>query len=200
VGGAAQAFVGILVVACLFAAGPAQGAAPGGSASVPTATVSGRVTVDGVPFTGGKVPYGSLVDLVHGTITIKTDVGTLHAAGVPHVTAAFVLRRIRLHGRPYVELRLAKGNFGVCPKQKGAGGSKAAKRVVRALWSKGKGHFRTRGRFAAATVRGTHWRTDDRCDGTWTHVKAGVVDMTDFRTGKTVAVRAGHTFLVHPNS
>ena len=57
------------------------------------------------------------------------------------------------------------------------------------------GRFRTRGRYSAGTVRGTIWDTIDRCDGTLTIVHRGTVDVTDFRTRKTVAVHAGHQFL-----
>jgi len=107
-----------------------------------------------------------------------------------------VLLRTTVTGKPYVELRLAGGNFGVCPKRTTA--TAPATTVVRALWGNGKGNFQTRGRFAAATVLGTHWLTDDRCDGTWTKVVAGVVQITDFVNHSTVAVPAGHTFLVRP--
>jgi hypothetical protein len=58
-----------------------------------------------------------------------------------------------------------------------------------------KGRFRTTGRFAAATVRGTDWGVRNRCDGTLTVVRAGVVVVTDFRLHKTVVVSAGHTYL-----
>ena len=58
-----------------------------------------------------------------------------------------------------------------------------------------KGRFRTTGRFSAATVRGTDWGVRDRCDGTLTVVRQGVVLVTDFRLHTTVAVRAGQTYL-----
>jgi len=67
-------------------------------------------------------------------------------------------------------LRLVKGDFSVCPKRKPNSASRAAARVVRALWGDGKGQFRTRGQYASATVRGTRWLTADRCDGTFTRV------------------------------
>ena len=57
------------------------------------------------------------------------------------------------------------------------------------------GKFRTKGRYSAATVRGTFWETEDRCDGTLTIVKRGSVNVQDFRTRKTIIVRAGHSFL-----
>ncbi|HYM57271.1 MAG TPA: hypothetical protein VES79_04850 [Solirubrobacteraceae bacterium] len=53
-------------------------------------------------------------------------------------------------------------------------------RRVRRLWGDGKGRFRTRGRYSAATVRGTRWLTEDRCDGTLTRVSRGVVEVEDF--------------------
>jgi len=51
---------------------------------------------------------------------------------------------------------------------------------VRRLWGDGKGRFRTRGRYSAATVRGTRWLTEDLCDGTLTRVSRGEVEVEDF--------------------
>lgn len=186
----------IALLAASVWSGQAVGAAPGAGSTTPTATATGQVTVNGVAFTGGRIPFGSLVDVTHGSVTITTSVGTLRTAGTGHVTAAYVLLPARVGGEPYVELRLAKGNFGICPTPKGSVKSSSPK-VVRALWGNGKGNFETVGRFASAAVRGTHWLTDDRCDGTWTHVVTGTVDMIDLRTGKSVAVQQGHTDLVY---
>ena len=61
--------------------------------------------------------------------------------------------------------------------------------------SDNKGKFRTTGRYSAATERGTFWETEDRCDGTLTIVKRGTVNVDDFKTRKTIIVRAGHSFL-----
>jgi hypothetical protein len=44
-------------------------------------------------------------------------------------------------------------------------------------------------------VRGTIWLTEDRCDGTLTRVKRGVVAVQDFGTRKTKLVRAGKSYL-----
>jgi len=57
------------------------------------------------------------------------------------------------------------------------------------------GRFQTRGRNAAATVRGTTWRLQDRRDGTLTTVTKGVVAVRDFRLRRTVLVRAGQSYL-----
>jgi hypothetical protein len=59
------------------------------------------------------------------------------------------------------------------------------------LRASARGHFRTIGRYSAATVRGTVWQTVDRCDGTLTVDTEGVVDTT---TGTlTFALRPGQT-------
>ena len=68
-------------------------------------------------------------------------------------------------------------------------------RVLGLLRGTAKGRFRTAGRFAAATVRGTDWGVRDRCDGTLTVVRTGVVVVSDFRLHKNVIVRAGQTYL-----
>jgi len=59
----------------------------------------------------------------------------------------------------------------------------------------GKGSFRTRGRNAAATVRGTRWGTQDRCDGTLVIVQRGRVSVRDLVRHRTVLVSAGHAYL-----
>jgi ferric-dicitrate binding protein FerR (iron transport regulator) len=48
---------------------------------------------------------------------------------------------------------------------------------------------------AAATVRGTKWRVQDRCDGTLTTVTRGVVAVRDFRLRRTILVTAGQSYL-----
>lgn len=70
-----------------------------------------------------------------------------------------------------------------------------SQRLLGLLRGTAKGRFRTTGRFAAATVRGTDWGVRDRCDGTLTVVREGVVVVRDFRLKKNIVVPAGHTYL-----
>ena len=72
---------------------------------------------------------------------------------------------------------------------------RGAKSVLGGLWGNGKGKFRTDGKYSSATVRGTIWLTQDRCDGTLTRVKRGIVSVRDFKRRKTVSVKAGHSYL-----
>ena len=73
--------------------------------------------------------------------------------------------------------------------------AKVSKRTIRRLRAKAKGRFRTRGRRSAATVRGTSWWTEDRCDGTLTKVQSGKVAVRDFGRRKTIVVRRGQRYL-----
>jgi Divergent InlB B-repeat domain len=73
-----------------------------------------------------------------------------------------------------------------------AAGLQTTKR--RKLWGSGKGKFRTKGRYSSATVRGTKWYVEDRCNGTLTKVAKGVVGVQDFVRKKLVLVDAGHEY------
>ena len=161
----------------------------------PSATVSDSVTVNGKPFQGGRIGYGATVDVTRGAVTLTTPTGTVKLTGNHKLTSAFVLSKSTVGGKPVTLLRLAKGNFSVCRKRKARRAAPGpSKQVVRELWGNGKGLFVTRGRYAAAAVRGTHWLTVDRCDGTLTKVVRGVVQVTDLVAHRTVTVRAGHSY------
>jgi hypothetical protein len=154
------------------------------------------VLVNGRPFTGGQVPYNSTVDVTRGRLALRTDTGTITLNGAGQVPAAFVLRRRTDRGRPVVELSLARGNFAACPRRRTRSASQASPTAtVRQLWGNGRGRFRTRGRYAVATVRGTNWVTADRCDGTLTRVRQGVVQVQDIPRRRVVTVRAGGSYL-----
>jgi hypothetical protein len=88
-------------------------------------------------------------------------------------------------------LALVGGDFSTCSRSLSAANSKP----VRQLWGSAKGVFRTTGRFASASVRGTFWLIQDRCDGTLTQVVEGTVDVLDSVRKKTVSVSAGQSYL-----
>ena len=67
--------------------------------------------------------------------------------------------------------------------------------VLGKLWGNGKGRFRTNGKYSAATVRGTIWLTEERCDGTLTTVKRGTVSVRDLSAARPITVKAGHSYL-----
>ena len=71
----------------------------------------------------------------------------------------------------------------------------ASSRTLQLLHASAKGKFSTRGRYSAATVRGTKWTIADRCDGTLTHDITHSVAVTDFVRHKTIILHAGQTYL-----
>jgi len=93
------------------------------------------------------------------------------------------------HGTRSVSASAAKVKKG----KKGKKGKKASK-TKGSLWGRDSGgKFRTKGRSSVATVRGTRWYTEDRCDGTLTKVSQGKVSV-DPKKGKTTLVSAGKSF------
>jgi hypothetical protein len=64
----------------------------------------------------------------------------------------------------------------------------------RRLFARGRGRFRTRGRYGSGTKRGTEFLTEDRCDGTLFKVREGQISVRDFVTGKKIIVNAGERY------
>jgi hypothetical protein len=74
----------------------------------------------------------------------------------------------------------------------------ARPKILGLLWGSGAGRFRTVGRYSAATVRGTTWLVAERCDGTFTYVRIGRVDVLDKVRKKTLLLADGHSYLAKP--
>jgi ferric-dicitrate binding protein FerR (iron transport regulator) len=70
----------------------------------------------------------------------------------------------------------------------------AKKPKTRKLWGDGKGRFRTKGTYSAATVRGTRWLVRDTCTSTKTTVRVGSVSVRDDVKKKTFIVRKGKSY------
>jgi fibronectin-binding autotransporter adhesin len=177
---------------------------------------SGTVLINGQPLVAGEqIPFGSIIDATKGTVTLQVvgpngDIQTASFFG-----AVFQVTQTATGG---IQLALTGGDFSVCkvkktrktaavdakPKPGPKGKSKPSlstlpnTKVVRSLWGNGHGSFTTKGRYAAATVRGTVWRTSDRCDGTNITVAEGIISVLDLVTNKTVIVHAPHQFLATP--
>jgi hypothetical protein len=150
-----------------------------------------------VPLTGPtEIPVGSQVDTTHGTIKLIAGLGGGRTNSANFNDGLFKI--LQKHAKnAYMTLLLQGGNFGICRTRALSALTVDAKRKrqVRRLWGNGKGRFTTKGRYSSATVRGTHWLVQDRCDGTLTRVLRGIVKVQDFRKHKTINVRAGHIYL-----
>jgi hypothetical protein len=177
-------------------------AAPVLGRTVNVQTVSGRVFVRQgrrfVPVTGERqLPVGSILDTRRGVVRLTSASNTRGGLQSGDFTSGIfgVLQSRRLRG--LTDLNLTGGSFRGCAARAGsnAAAARLSSRVVRRLRGTARGRFRTRGRYSAATVRGTIWDTIDRCDGTLTHVKRGVVVVRDLRLRRNITVRAGKSYL-----
>jgi hypothetical protein len=95
------------------------------------------------------------------------------------------------------EVVLATDGFEVCSASAGRAHASRhwSRRRIRRLRANARGRFRTRGRYSAATVRGTRWTVTERCDGTLTSVTEGRLSVRDLRRRRTVTVRRGRSYL-----
>jgi hypothetical protein len=97
-----------------------------------------------------------------------------------------------------VILTLVQGDFSVCTTPRTLSASKQT--PVRQLWGKAHGLFTTKGRYSAATIRGTIWLEQDRCDGSFTSAIDDVVSVQDLVKSTTVTLSPGQTYLAQPKA
>jgi hypothetical protein len=136
-----------------------------------------------------QIPVGTTVDVTKGRIALVA------AGGSEATFYAGVFKLAQTKGaKPLTTLSLV-GKLS-CAKA-----STAAKRKKkRRLWGDGKGRFRTKGRHSAATVVGTKWLVEDKCNSTLTRVARGRVSVRDFAKKKTVIVKAGKKYVARRRS
>ena len=146
-----------------------------------------------------QIPVGSLLDTRRGSLRLVSarDSGGRVQSGEFSAGVFQVLQSRRTRARGLTELRLKGFSFRRCgrARRSTAGTARVSRRRIRRLRGNARGRFRTRGRYSAATVRGTIWTTTDRCDGTLTSVRRGRVTVRDFRRRKTITLRAGKRYL-----
>jgi hypothetical protein len=174
--------------------------------TVNVSVLSGRVRVAQpgsgrlVPLTGGtQIPVGATVDTRRGKVRLASAVNQAGKTQTGRFSGGlFKVRQARRAGA-VTELALTGGSFRSCARGRLArrsGSNRPLRRVLAA--AERRSRFRSRGRYSAATVRGTKWLTVDRCDGTLTRVIQGRVAVRDFARGRTVLVRAGQSYLAGP--
>jgi hypothetical protein len=138
-----------------------------------------------------KIPFGSILDTRHGRIVLASQ----PKPGAAAQRATFYAGLFKItQTRGITTLTLVEA-LAPCPKRASAARLRPKQRR---LWGDGSGSFRTRGRYSAATVRGTKWLVQDSCSGTLTRVAKGVVKVRDSIRRRTIVVRAGHRYLARP--
>jgi hypothetical protein len=165
-----------------------------------------------------KIKNGTIINALHGTLNVTTAL-----PAVQHATIAATNRKAKKpktktqkgkFGGAVFKVTQARSGLTTLALVEGAKfkgaptyascKTKKGKAVTAALSSKtlqllkgrdNHGKFRTKGRYAAATTRGTAWSVADRCDGTLTKVTQSSVLVNDFVRHISLIVRAGHSYL-----
>jgi hypothetical protein len=140
---------------------------------------------------GEQIPVGSELDTTKGRVRLTTSAGGKKKQSADFYAGRFIFTQKKAT-KPITVLTLSEPL--ACTKASFEG---ATKKKKRSLWGSGKGKYRSKGKNASATVRGTIWLTQDTCTTTLVHVKRGVVDVFDFIKHKHVLVKAGHTYIAH---
>ena len=153
---------------------------------------------------GATLPVGSRIDTRAGAVRIET-------APAKHVKRKRQFAQLGggnfrvtqpAKGERIVNVDLIHGDFESCASttarsaSRGTAHASSSDRTVRRIFGSGKGRFRTRGRDTSATVRGTVWSVEDRCDSSIVRVFEGLVDAENLITGKVVPVAGGESYTV----
>ncbi len=175
---------------------------PGGGSPYPRARRA-QAPAGFVPLQGaGLLPVGTVVHALDGRLSLTAEAAASPAGPAQRTQTAdfsagiFTIKQRRAR-QPVTELTLRSTDFAsVCGRSgTGATATQRRPRVVSRLFANARGRFRTKGRHSAATVRGTRWLTQERCDGTRTVVQQGSVSVRDLTARRTVTVRAGGSHL-----
>ena len=135
---------------------------------------------------GEQIPNGSSVDARKGRVTIVAAQSGTKLERADFFQGLFTVSQTRKLTTVTLSEQLS------CPRGKASAAQKKPK--SRKLWGDGKGKFRTKGRYAAATVRGTRWLVADTCTTTKVTVRQGSVSVRDDVRKRTVIVRKGKSY------
>ena len=134
------------------------------------------------------IPVGSTVDARKGVVILTS----IPKAGAKPESAKFYDGIFKVtQSRGITTLALTEQ---LAPCSSRARVAQKKKPKTRKLWGDGKGKFRTKGRYAAATVRGTKWLVQDGCRYTLVRVNQGSVVVRDEVKRKNIVVRKGKRY------
>ena len=147
-----------------------------------------------------------MIDALHGSLQLTSCPSAEaqdRAAASSAARSSRSPRRARARPRAWSRCTLVEGAFNGAPsyalckphKAGDASAAAASSRTLQLLHASAHGKFRTKGRYSAATVRGTIWTIADRCDGTLTHDITDSVVVNDFVHHKTIILHAGQSYL-----
>ncbi len=162
-----------------------------------------------IPLTEARqIPVGSILETTGGVVGLTTATtasrrGKLQSGDFGGGIFKLLQNRKQkgLTDLDMIDNRSARQVCATVGKGKGKGSGKAyaakhlSSKVLGRINASGHGHFTVKGQYSAATVRGTVWSVGDRCEGTLTQVKRGVVSVRDFRRRKTITLFTGQSYL-----
>jgi hypothetical protein len=158
-----------------------------------------------IPLTEARqIPFGSTLDTSAGVVHITTATTASSKGKVQFGDFGAglfkLLQQRKQQGLTELNIVDSHPSRQLCATTgKGKKASIAARRpsskVLGRLTANSHGHFTGRGQYSAATVRGTVWGVQNRCDGTLTRVVRGVLSVRDFRLRKTITLFTGQTYL-----
>lgn len=170
---------------------------PGRENVQPFGTVLIKVNGRFVPLaTFRVVPLGTELDTTRGRVRLTSPNGSTGLFYEGRFKLQQVFETVNGRRRALTSL-LMTAPLTACPKRTTSGvtqGPRPGKKVIRHVWGNAKGSFRTRGRYASATVRGTLWETLDYCDGTLVRVLRGRIDVFDAVRRVHRLITAGQSF------
>jgi hypothetical protein len=137
------------------------------------------------------IPLGSEIDTRKGVVELTS----VSKPGAPPEKAKFHDGIFKVTQSGGITVLTLTERLAPCSKK---ARSAATKPKTRRLWGDGKGKFRTSGKYAAATVRGTEWLVQDTCAGTLVRVKQGTVTVRDTVRKKNILLRAPKKYLAKP--
>jgi CSLREA domain-containing protein len=145
-----------------------------------------------------EIPVGAVIDATKG----KVKLTSIDPDGTEQSANFFggVFKVKQSEGANLVVLELLDTN--VCPASRKGSASGSAldfrpgSGTSGKLWGSGHGNFRTEGNQGSATVRGTIWLVEDRCNGTtFFRTRRGIVSVRDFVLHKTLPLPAGKSYV-----
>ena len=154
-----------------------------------------------IPLTEARqIPVGSVLETTGGVARIATATATAGQQQFGDFGAGIfkLLQNRKQKGLTDLDLIDNHSAHQVCAsvgKKARTAATHLSSKVLGRLNASGHGHFTVRGRYSAATVRGTVWSVGDRCEGTLTKVTRGVVVVRDFRRRKTITLFTGQSYL-----
>jgi hypothetical protein len=154
-----------------------------------------------------EIPVGAVIDATKGKVTLTS----IDPDGTEQTASFFggVFKVKQREGSGLVVLELLDTGFCPAPGRPAAraatslfpGAStllaaRSGKATTGKLWGSGHGNFKTEGNQGSATVRGTIWLVEDRCNGTtFFKTRRGVVSVRDFVLHKTLSLPAGKSYV-----